>query len=114
KDFLLAQARWRLQSESAQAGAGANALVEAARRGDDQPALIERTQRLMAAGEAAEIERAVERARRTRETLERLRYAPEAVLREEVARPAAGAAEGKERRRLQEETRIQVEALLRE
>lgn len=114
KDFLLAQARWRLQSESAQARAGADALVEAARRGDDQPALTERTQRLMAPGEVAEIERAVERARRTRETLERLRYAPEAVLREEAARPAAGAAEGKERRRLREETRIQVEALLRE
>src|SRR3546814_5686335 len=70
----------------------------------------------MADGDGADAERAIELAQRERQRLERLRYAPAAVVREEIAKlaPAGDAVDAEARRRQQEEDRIQVEALLRD
>lgn len=116
KDYLLTQARWRLQSEAAQGQAAAQAAVEAERRGAGQSPLRERTQRLLAAGDMADAELAAERARRARETLEPLRYAPEAVVQAALARltPPSDETDAAQRLKLQEEVRVQAEAMLRE
>src|SRR3546814_9047059 len=70
----------------------------------------------MADGDGADAERAIELAQRERQRLERLRYAPAAVVREEIAKlaPAGDAVDAEARRRQQEEVRIQVEAMLRD
>lgn len=116
RDHLLTQARWRLQSEAVQGQAAAQAVVEAERRGAGQPALRERTKRLLAASDMADAELAAERARRARESLEAVRYAPEAAVQEAIAglTPGNDAADAGQRGKLQEEVRAQAEAMLRE
>lgn len=115
RDHLLTQARWRLQSEAAQGQAAAQALVEAERRGAGQAVPRERTQSLLAAGDMADAELAAERARRVREALEPLRYAPEAAVQEAIAglMPDAEGADSEERLKLQEEVRVQADTMLR-
>ncbi|WP_420348608.1 hypothetical protein [Pelagibius sp.] len=115
KDQLLTETRWRLQSETAQGQAHARAQVAAAEQGRRPPKELSETMNaLLAAGNLADVELAVETRQRVNRAVEGLRFAPEADFESAIdaLSPAAEAPDRAARLEIQEGVRRGGEALL--
>ncbi len=117
KQFLTQETAWRLQSETAQGAAAAEAQLARVRRGEGTPGELSATSgAVLAAGDMADVELQAEVALRVRSELQSLRYAPEAEVegRIDALAPALDAADTAARQQVQQEVWTQSRMMLRE
>ncbi|MEO3429742.1 hypothetical protein AAFN88_12830 [Pelagibius sp. CAU 1746] len=117
KRFLTQETAWRVQSETAQGAAAAEAQLARVRRGDGRPGELSTTSgAVMAAGDMADAELQAEVALRVRSELQSLRYAPEAEVEARIGAlaPVAEAADAAARQWVQQEVWTQSRMMLRE
>lgn len=117
KDRLLTANRWRLQGELVQGRASGAELVAREARGEAAlPALSEATRAILAAADHADFVIEAQKARRIREAIESLRFAPEAALDAEIEKltPGDDALDKPARLEIQEAMRRGCERFLEE
>lgn len=115
--LLLIENRWRMRGEEAQGRANGEAMVAGAAKGEgSQTGLSDDTRFLLEAGDFADFELEVEKARRVRSGVESLRFAPEDEFEAEITKlaPAVEALDKEARLDIQEAVRKGGERLLEE